>query len=61
VDPLKPVPVEQFTVEMVDEKSGKKFSSLGNFVFVDGAYRFVGNGAFPLWSMPDMSAPAKKQ
>jgi hypothetical protein len=61
VQSLKPVPVEQYEVEIVDDKSGKKFSWLGNFVFVDGAYRFVGGGALPFWSMPDANDPAKKQ
>jgi hypothetical protein len=60
VKPTKPVPVEQFSIKVKDEKTGKWFSWLGNFVYVDGAYRFVGGGAFPLWSMPDANDPSKK-
>lgn len=54
--PLQPVPVEQFEVEFVSDE-GKRFSILGNFVYVDGAFRFVGKGAYPFWSMPDATAP----
>lgn len=54
--PLQPVPVEQFEVEFVGD-NGKRFSILGNFVYVDGAFRFVGKGAYPFWSMPDATAP----
>jgi hypothetical protein len=50
------VPVEQFTVELVaDEK--RRFSFLGNFVYVEGAFRYVGKGAYPFWSMPDTTRP----
>ncbi|HXY26342.1 MAG TPA: hypothetical protein VEI73_16940 [Candidatus Acidoferrum sp.] len=54
--PLQPVPVEQFEVEFVAD-NGKRFSILGNFVYVDEAFRFVGKGAYPFWSMPDATAP----
>jgi hypothetical protein len=54
--PLQPVPVEQFEVEFVSD-NGKRFSILGNFVYVDGAFRFMGKGAYPFWSMPDTTAP----
>jgi hypothetical protein len=60
VRPVKPVPVEQFKIKVQDEKTGKWFSWQGNFVYVDGAYRFAGGGAFPLWSMPDANDPNKK-
>ena len=56
IAPLLPVPVEQFEVEFAAD-NGKKFSILGNFVYVDGAFRFVGKGAYPFWSMPDTTAP----
>ena len=50
--PDKQVAVEQFQVEMAaDEKH--RFSFLGNYVYVDGACRYVGKGAYPFWSMPD--------
>jgi hypothetical protein len=52
-NPIKPVPIEQFNIKMQSAQSGKWFSSLGNFVYVDGAYRFLGNGTYPFWSMPD--------
>ena len=58
VQPVKPVPVEQFAIEFVAD-NGKRFSFLGNFVYVGGAYRYVGKGAFPFWSMPDANDPSK--
>lgn len=54
VKPTRQVPVEQFEIEYVSE-DGRKFSELANFVFVDGAYRYVGKGAYPFWSMPDVT------
>lgn len=54
VVPLTPVPIEQFTVAFVAEK-GASMSMLLNFVYVDGAHRYVGRGAYPFWSMPDVS------
>ena len=56
ITPMQAVPVEQFEIEFVGD-NGKKFSTLGNFVYVDGAFRFVGKGAYPFWSMPDATAP----
>lgn len=61
VHPLKEVPVEAFDIELQAEGSGKRFSFLGNFVYVEGAYRYVGKGALPFWAMPDANEPAKKQ
>jgi hypothetical protein len=52
VVPITPVPIEQFTVTFIAE-NGRSFSILANFVYVDGAYRYVGKGAYPFWSMPD--------
>jgi hypothetical protein len=52
--PAMPVPIEQFNIAMVAEK-GMTMSILCNFVYVDGAYRYVGKGAYPFWSMPDTS------
>jgi hypothetical protein len=50
--PTRDVPVEQFNIEFKSD-DGKKFSELGNFVYVDGAFRYLGNGTFPFWSQPD--------
>jgi hypothetical protein len=52
VKPIKELHVEQFAIEFVSE-GGRKFSELANFVYADGAYRYVGKGAYPFWSMPD--------
>jgi hypothetical protein len=52
VKPTRDVPVEQFTVEFVSD-DGRRFSQLCNFVYLNGAYRYVGKGAYPFWSMPD--------
>jgi hypothetical protein len=49
---VTPVSVEQFTVALIAEK-GMSFSSVMNFVCGDGAFRYVGKGAYPFWSMPD--------
>lgn len=54
--PLQPVPVEQFHIDFIGD-NGKRFSILANFVYVDGAFRFLGKGAYPFWSMPDATAP----
>jgi hypothetical protein len=56
--PLQPIPVEQFTVE-VSSDQGKRFSFLANYVYVDGAFRFLGKGAYPFWSMPDATSHKK--
>jgi len=48
--PTTPVPVEQFNVALVGEK-GMTLSILCNFVYVDGAYRYLGQD-LPFWSMP---------
>jgi hypothetical protein len=52
IKPIQEVPVESFEIEFVSE-SGRRFSQLANFVYVSGAYRYVGKGAYPFWSMPD--------
>lgn len=54
VVPVTPVPVEQFTITFTAEK-GMSMSVLSNFIYVDGAYRYVGKGAYPFWLMPDAS------
>jgi|SRR6266403_2655849 hypothetical protein len=59
--PKKAVSIEQFNVEFEANKpsmngGGRSMSILVNTVWVDGAYRFVGKGAYPFWSMPDTPA-----
>jgi hypothetical protein len=54
--PDSAVPVEQFTVEFVADPK-RRFSFLANFVYVEGAFRYVGKGAYPFWSMPDATRP----
>jgi hypothetical protein len=48
IQPVKPVQVEQFVMEFLSG-NGKKFLFLANFVYEDGAYRFVGGGGGPFW------------
>lgn len=50
--PVKEIPLEQFEIKFVAD-SGRSFSILANFVYVEGAYRYLGKGAYPFWSMPD--------
>ncbi len=56
--PLVQVPVEQFEIEFTSDR-GRRESVLANFVYVEGAYRYLGKGAYPFWSMPDASSPGK--
>jgi hypothetical protein len=55
--PSVPIPVEQFVTEFdpIPKLSHGRFSMLVNYVYVDGAFRYVGKGAHPFWSMPDAS------
>lgn len=61
--PKNAIPVEQFDVEFDADKTstpgGHSMSFLVNMVWIDGAYRYVGRGAYPFWSMPD--TPAQKR
>jgi hypothetical protein len=59
LNPVKAVAVEQFLIKVSEKRSGKWFSYLGNFVYVDGAYRYVGGGVLPFWSMPGGAHPKK--
>jgi hypothetical protein len=63
--PKQPIPIEQFEVEFEADKQGARggraMSSLVNMVWVDGAYRYVGGGACPFWSMPDRAQPKESQ
>jgi hypothetical protein len=53
--PIVPIQIEQFETEWRPERSGKaeRFSMFVSYVYVDGAFRYVGRGAYPFWSMPD--------
>jgi len=48
IQPKQEIFVEQFFLEFRSTKAGQRFRVILNFVYVDGAYRFVGGGA-PLW------------
>jgi hypothetical protein len=50
--PLKPIAVEQFRLEFRSGSHDQKFSFIANFVYVDGAYRFVGGGGAAFWAKP---------
>lgn len=56
--PRAPIPVEQFVTEFdpVPKLRYGRFSMLVNYVYVDGAFRYIGKGAYPFWSMPDVSS-----
>jgi hypothetical protein len=47
---VKPVRVEQFLMEFQALGTREKFLFMANFVYVDGAYRFVGGGGGPFWA-----------
>ena len=49
IQPVKPVRVEQFVLEFEGASNGQKFLFMANFVYMDGAYRFVGGGGGPFW------------
>jgi len=57
VQPTKEIALEQFEIKFVAD-NGRSFSQLGNFVYVDGAFRYLGKGAYPFWSMPDATRKA---
>jgi hypothetical protein len=50
--PLKPIVVEQFQLEFRSTAHDQKFRFIANFVYADGAYRFVGGGGVPFWAKP---------
>jgi len=50
--PLKPISVEQFQLEFRSSSHDQKFRFISNFVYVDGAYRFVGGGGVAFWAKP---------
>ena len=51
--PVKPIAVEQFRLEFRSGSHDQKFSFIANFVYVDGAYRFVGGGGVAFWAKPE--------
>lgn len=55
--------VEQYQITYIADtpspEGNKWFSNVDNFVYVAGAYRFVGGGAYAFWLMPDLSARPK--
>ena len=50
VRPLKPIVVEQFKFEFRSADHSQKFMFIANFLYADGAYRFVGGGGAPFWA-----------
>jgi len=58
--PSAAIPVEQFVTEFdsIPKMKNGRFSLVVNYVYVDGAFRYVGKGAYPFWSAPD-EAPTK--
>lgn len=50
--PVKAIAVEQFRLEFRSGSHDQKFSFISNFVYVDGAYRFVGGGGVAFWAKP---------
>ena len=61
--PKQPIPIEQFEVEFEADKmgegGGRSMSYVVNMVWLTGAYRYLGKGAYPFWSMPER--PQTKQ
>jgi hypothetical protein len=57
IAPRSSIPVEQFVCEFDPTPKLKygRFSMFVNYVYVDGAFRYVGTGAYPFWSMTDAS------
>jgi hypothetical protein len=55
--PSVQIPVEQFVTEFdpIPKMKQGKFSLLVNYVYVDGAFRYVGKDAYPFWSAPEES------
>jgi hypothetical protein len=52
ISPLTQVPVEQYNVKFSGQ-DGHSMEQLVNFAYVDGAFRYLGKGSYPFWSMPD--------
>jgi hypothetical protein len=58
--PSAAMSVEQFVTEFdsIPKIKNGRFSLVVNYVYADGAFRYVGKGAYPFWSAPDV-APTK--
>jgi hypothetical protein len=56
--PLQQVAIEKYEIEFASSL-GYRSSILANFTYVNGAYRYLGQGAYPFWSMPDSTASRK--
>lgn len=54
--PVKPIRVEQFVMQFESTGNGRKFLFMANFVYLDGAYRFVGGGGTAFWAKPGLGA-----
>jgi TonB family protein len=62
-DAIRPIvgfEVEQYQLTFVADadspQGGRMFSKLDNFVYLEGAFRYVGGGGYPFWLMPDLAA-----
>jgi hypothetical protein len=55
IQPSAAIPVEQFVTEFdsIPKMKNGRFSMYVNYVYVEGAFRYVGKGAYPFWSAPD--------
>ena len=53
--PLTQIPIEKYTVKFSGE-GGHSMEQLVNFAYVDGAFRYLGKGSYPFWSMPDATS-----
>jgi hypothetical protein len=49
--PQEPVDVQRYQFS-VAERGGVSSRWVDSFVYVDGAFRFIGQGAFPFWDYP---------
>jgi len=56
--PVATVPLEQYSIQF-EADTGIRFSHMANFVYADGAYRYLGMGPYPFWSAPDL--PRRKK
>ncbi|HMI52830.1 MAG TPA: hypothetical protein VK525_15065 [Candidatus Saccharimonadales bacterium] len=58
-EPKKEISIERFEVEFKSDKPSLShehsysMSFSVNVVWVDGAYRYLGGGAYPFWAMPE--------
>jgi hypothetical protein len=49
--PQEPVDVKRFQFSL-EEAGGRSTRWMDSFVYVGGAFRFIGQGAFPFWDHP---------